>query len=233
MNRFHANFSLLTNCLLLIVSCPVTILIEITTADHWYMLMQPTRYKREDMTYELIVGNDTIVTPTYDPHCLNDVTAGCEPIVIISAERLVKQDTGPAEGRKIAQALEGLNGVEDFLIPADAYQCIWEELILKKKGVKTFLDREGIEERDYNFSEEMLEEMIAELNRVIIKYSGPKWNSMETANYVEELLTEHKALIESELDDVRSGRRRLTNEDFLGPKTRKAMKLAGETSFLE
>ena len=28
-----------------------------------------------------------------------------------------------------------------------------------KKGLKTFIDREGVEERDYNFSEEMLSEI--------------------------------------------------------------------------
>lgn len=202
---------------------------KITTAQHWYMLMQPTRYTKEEMAYDLIVG-DAIVTPTYDPHCTNDVSGGCEPIEIISAERLVETSTGPTEGRKIAKVLEGRNGIKDFLIPEDAYQCIWEELIVKKKGLKTFIDRAGIEERDYNFSEEMLSEMVVELNRLIIKYSGANWNYKPTANYLVELLQEHLSLIEVELAEVSSGQRRLTLDDFLGPKTRKAMAASAVSS---
>ena len=202
---------------------------KITTPEHWYMLMQPTKYTKEEMAYDLIVG-DAVVTPTYDPHCTNDVSGGCEPIEIISAERLVETSTGPAEGLKIAKVLEGRNGIKDFLIPEDAYQCIWEELILKKKGLKTFIDREGVEERDYNFSEEMLSEMIVELNRVIIKYSGANWNYKPTANYLVELLQEHLTLIEDELAQVRSGQRSLVTNDFLGPKTRKAMAPASVVS---
>lgn len=193
---------------------------KITTPEHWYMLMQPTRYTKHEMRYDLIVGNQT-VQPAYDPHCLNDVTAGCEPIEVISAERLVEASTGPAEGRRIAKVLENRTGIKDWLIPEDAYPCIWNELITNKKGLKTFIDREGYGEHDYNFSEEMLVEMVNELNRLVIKYGGVKWNSLPTANYVVELLSEHLDLIETELDEVRQGQRRLSSEDFLGPETRK------------
>ena len=119
---------------------------KITTPEHWYMLMQPTRYTKYEMTYDKIVGNDTIVTPSYDPHCINDVSGGCEPLDIISAEKLVELSTGPAEGRKIAKALENRTGIQDWLIEEDAWECIWTELIVNKKGLKTFIDRDGIEE---------------------------------------------------------------------------------------
>ena len=194
-----------------------------TTPEHWYMQMQPFRYKKEDMAYDVIVGPNTTVTPSYDPHCQNDVSSGCEPIQIISAERLVKTDTGPAEGRKIAQVLENRTGIEDYLIPEDAWECIWSELIVNKKGLKTFIDREGVEERDYNFSEPMLNDMIQELERLISKYNGPDWNMKLTANYLVELLGEHLVLIQVELDELKSGARTLTKSDFLGPETRKAM----------
>ena len=196
---------------------------KITTPEHWYLLMRPEANHKALMTYDLIVGNDTIVTPSYDPHCLNDISGGCEPVEIISAERLVKPDTGPAEGLKIARLLETSIGVKDYLIPEDAYECIWTELIINKKGLKTFIDREGLTERSYYFSEEMLESMVNQLNRLITKYSGPDWNFKTTANYLVELLGEHLALIEAELVDVRSGRRQLREEDFLGPKTREAL----------
>ena len=187
------------------------------------MLMQPERYTKYEMRYDLIVGNDTIVSPSYDPHCENDVSGGCEPIEIISAERLVQTDTGPAEGRKIANILVNQTGIKDWMIEEDAWECIWTELIVHKKGLKTFIDREGVVERDYNFSEEMLSEMIHELDRLVIKYSGAEWNYKPTANTLVELLKEHLILIKDEYDDVKAGRRLLSEDDFLGPKTRERL----------
>ena len=196
---------------------------KITTPEHWYMLMQPTRYTKEEMAYDLIVGNDTVVTPSYDPHCVNDVSGGCHPIQIISAERLVETTTGPEEGVKIARSLRNNTGVEDYLIAEEAWNCIWTELIVNKKGLKTFIDREGITERDYNFSEQMLEGMVIELTRLIDKYSSPTWNWRQTAQDVVELLEEHRELVQEELDDVRSGKRKLNKFDMLGSKTRERM----------
>jgi len=193
---------------------------KITTAEHWNMLMMPTAYTKAEMEYDLIVGNAT-VTPTYDPHCLNDVSGGCAPVEIISAERLVKPGTGPAENRKIAQVLVNKTGFEDSLIPEDAWECIWTELIVNKKGLKTFIDRDGLVERDYNFSEEMLESMVREINRLVDKYSSGNWASLYTAQTLVGILSEHLVLLEAELGEVRSGLRRLKHNDFLGPKLRK------------
>mmetsp|Transcript_29061 Transcript_29061/g.33762 ORF Transcript_29061/g.33762 Transcript_29061/m.33762 type:complete len:290 (-) Transcript_29061:181-1050(-) len=198
---------------------------KITTPEHFYMLMQPHRYRKAEMTYDLIVGNQT-VTPAYDPHCVNEVSGGCVPIQIISAERLVEVETGPAEGRKIAQVLEGRTGIKDFLIEEEAWECIWTELIVNKKGLKTFIDREGLEERNYNFSEEMLVDMIEELNRLIAKYSAPIWPDI--SNILVELLTEYLGLIEQELLEVQLGERKLSEHDFLGPTTRNAMRIEKE-----
>ena len=66
----------------------------------------------------------------------------------------------------------------------------------------------------------MLEEMIHELDRLITKYDGPDWNTKPTANRVVALLTEHRALIQIELNEVNTGVRKLTDRDFLGPKER-------------
>ena len=66
----------------------------------------------------------------------------------------------------------------------------------------------------------MLEAMINELSRLITKYSASPWNSKITANKVVTLLTEHRTLIQEELDDLLAGRRVLTEKDFLGPKER-------------
>ena len=66
----------------------------------------------------------------------------------------------------------------------------------------------------------MLEAMINELSRLITKYSASPWNTKITANKVVTLLTEHRTLIQEELDDLLAGRRVLTEKDFLGPKER-------------
>jgi len=207
---------------------------NITTPEHWYMLMQPTRYKKAEMTYDLIVGNDAIVQPSYDPHCLNDVPT-CIPVEIISAERLIQDSAmGRAEGVKIANTLVGKQGIDDWLIEEEAWECIWEELIIHRKGLKTVLDRcrtdddtveacdETIGEQDYNFSEEMLTKMISELNRLIIKYSASGWAPISVT--LVELLTEHRADIQQELIEVQTGVRTLTQDDFLGTETRRKMK---------
>lgn len=45
------------------------------------------------------------------------------------------------------------------------FLIVWSELIENGKGLKTVYDRPGFVESDYNFSAEMLEEMIHELDR--------------------------------------------------------------------
>lgn len=91
-------------------------------------------------------------------------------------------------------------------------------------------DRPGFVETDYSFSAEMLEEMIHELDRLITKYSASPWNAKATANKLVSLLTEHRVLVQEELDDVLAGRRILTEKDFLGSKERKKRKLAAATN---
>lgn len=197
---------------------------KITTPEHWYMLMQPTVFPKSSMTYELIVG-DQKVTPTYDPHCLNDVSNGCHPVQIISGERLVKADTGPAEGRKIAMTLQNHTGISEYLIEEEAWGCIWTELIVNKKGLKTFIDREGVTERDYNFSTEMLDEMLTELDRLITKYRSRDWYWRQTSKDLVDLLEEHKGLVMEEHLEVLRNERPLRDDDFLGPEERKRRKL--------
>jgi hypothetical protein len=202
---------------------------KITTPEHWGMLMVPTAYTKEEMAYDLIVGPDTNVTASYDPHCVNDLT-NCHPLKIISAEKLIDLDDGPAEGRKIAETLQGGQGIEEWLIDEEAWPCIWTELIVNKKGLKTFVDRDGFEERNYNFSQEMLDTMIAEVTRLIDKYGSAEWNWRTTAQDLVALLLEHRALLQEELDDVIAGRRLLGPYDFLGPKTRRMQRESGSTT---
>ncbi|GFH45776.1 hypothetical protein CTEN210_02250 [Chaetoceros tenuissimus] len=192
---------------------------KITTPEHWNMLMMPTVYPKSSITYEKIVG-DQVVIPSYDPHCIDDVSGGCEPVAVISAEKLSDYTEGPAETRKIAQVLMNNEKMAKWVIAEEAWYCVWEELIVNRKGLRTIYDRPGFVEADYNFSAEMLEGMLHELDRLIAKYSSDEWNTKETANRVVELLTWHRGLIQTELDEVNSGTRVLTDNDILGPKER-------------
>lgn len=204
---------------------------KITTEEHWNMLMMPTVYTRAELDYDRVVGRNTQVSPTYDPHCAaGDVTQGCQPVAVISAEVLRNYTEGPSETAKIANLLNTDERMQPFMIAQEAWDCIWAELIQRGKGLKTVLYRPGFVEADYNFSAEMLEEMILELNRVIAKYSKAPWNALETSNRLVELLGQHLLLIEEELEDLTSGGRRLTVSDFLGPKERRRRLQAENTT---
>lgn len=164
---------------------------------------------------------------SYDPNCRDGkVTDGCEPVAVISAERLRDYTDGPPETARIANVLLNDQRMGQYVIAQEAWDCIWDELIRKHKGLKTVVQRPGFVEEDYNFSEEMLEAMIWQLNRLITKYGGPDWNRKATANRIVELLVEHRALIQVELNEVRTGVRELSERDFLGPKARRRLMTA-------
>lgn len=193
---------------------------KITTPQHWNMLIVPTAWTRAELEYDLIVGADTVVLPSYDPHCVNvDISGGCEPVAVISAEKLRDDIEGKNETAAIANILRNDPRMGQYVIEPETWDCIWEELILNGKGLKTVYDRPHAE-ISYSFSAEMLEKMISELNYLIDKYSGPDWITKATANRIVELITEHRSEIQEELEEVVSGRRVLSTNDFLGPKMR-------------
>ena len=49
---------------------------------------------RSELEYDRIVGPDIVVTPSYDPHCVNDVKYGSTPVEIISSEKLIDHSNG-------------------------------------------------------------------------------------------------------------------------------------------
>lgn len=196
---------------------------KITTPHHFEMIKEPTIFSKDEIAYDVVVGPDTVVTPSYDPHCVNDVSGGCHPVQIISAEHLVETSSGPAEGRKLGNVLMNNDKMKEHVINETAWECIWTELIVNKKGLKTFIDRAGVGERDYSFSVEMLGEMLHEFDRLIAKYGASEWNAMQTSKDLVVLLTEHRALVQAEYEEVDT--EVLLDSDFLGPKERKRRKL--------
>ena len=130
------------------------------TSSRRYMLMEPTGYQKEELAYDLVVGNDTVVTPSYDPHCTNgDMTDGCEPVAVLSAEklRITDSDAGKNETTAIANALIRDNRMGQFVIDQSTWDCIWEEVIVTGRGARTVFDRPqtGLTDADYNFSAEV------------------------------------------------------------------------------
>lgn len=95
---------------------------KITTPEHWQMLMMPTVYTRAELDYDVVVGNDTVVTPSYDPHCdpaASQITGGCEPVAVISAENLRNGNIGKQETALIGQVLQSDQRMGQYVIAQD------------------------------------------------------------------------------------------------------------------
>ena len=160
----------------------------------------------------------------YDPHCTNGhVSGGCEPVAILSADKLFDATTGPLETARIANVLKRDARTGQYVINSETWNCIWEEMIVNRKGLPVTADRPNYGLYDYNFSSEILLSMIKQLNRLISKYSCAQYSPKPTANRIVELLTEHRAALYVELAELASGARVLTERDFLGPETRQRM----------
>lgn len=194
---------------------------QITTSEHWDMLMMPKIYTKAEVDYDAVIGSKTIVSAS-DFHCDSDngQITGCEPIAVISLEKLQDEIEGPDETRKIAHALFKNKKMAKWLRKKESWTCIWEEVILNKRHPKAPQKTSNHVESEYHFSVDVLQEMIGELNRLISKYSSDKWQHKESANRIVDLLIEHRSELEFEIDEVRSGERLLTVNDFLGPKER-------------
>eukprot|EP00956_Cyclotella_meneghiniana_P026525 scaffold57506_cov63-Cyclotella_meneghiniana.AAC.1 len=205
--------------------------LRITTPEHYNMLMMPHNFKREELDYDLIVGADTVVTPTYDPHC-QMVTNGCKPVAIFSAEKLLSYSEGPEETASIANVLMGNEKMSPHVIEQEAWDCIWDELIVKKKGARTILNRPNTNytEDDYNFSSEMIEAMIAEIDRLLDKYSSTEWMNDDNADRLVQLLTGHRSELLTEMHEVNTGVRKLNSHDFLGPQERELLRKQSDGS---
>jgi len=235
---------------------------QLTTPEHWDHLLASFSFTREELAIGNYVDEDQVVSPSYDPHCVNEVSGGCVPVSVVSADKLRDYDEGPAETAKVASVLKNDERTGQFVIEAETWDCIWSELIEKKKcvvtvhvrlccldspltqccltlslplranrGPKVIDDRPGYSGIiDMYFSQEMLDEMLGELDRLITKYSGPAWSDTPTAVRLVSILQEHYALIQIEKHEVLTGVRKLQSNDFLGSherERRRAVEMPG------
>jgi len=142
---------------------------KLTVPGQWQMSILPNYFTKHEMRHGRFVDEDEIVTPSYDPMCAT-LSEGCYPQLVIDPVKLVDPLYGPAEARKIAQMINGTEGFHEWMIEEEAWECIWEELVIEKKGIKTFLDRASLDYESYTFSFELKNEMWHEINRLIEKY---------------------------------------------------------------
>ena len=143
---------------------------KIATKQHWYMLMVPTAHTNDELYFDVVVRNQA-VTPILEPHWIYDIPKGCDPVVIVSGVKLVDNSDGPTEVLKIANTIDTKEGME--VVEDEASRCVWEELIIRKKVLKTYVYQEGFGEYEYIFTEEHLQAILDELSRIISKYISP------------------------------------------------------------
>jgi len=178
-----------------------------------------TTVEQDQTLYETEVVAGEIVE---DPLCSKiGGGLGCQTSIIILSDKLRSYTEGPAETAKIASFLRSNYKIAPYVIEEEAWHCIWDQVIDKGQGPLSFSDRDISE--DPNFSPSMLEEMIRELTRMVTKYSAGNWKENENAQILVSLFSEHIVMLQTELDDVTSGRRRLGANVIYGPNERRQM----------
>ena len=190
---------------------------KLTTKEHFSKLRKPELYTYGELQWDVNHCSETAnIEIEYDDVCAPEVTEDCRPKLVISAERMMTNETGYTENRKLATLLENTGGFQDYLVNDTYYDCIWDTIIGDNPngespgeaiGYTDYRSRPGIETRKHRVSIRHLTKMIKQLTRLINKYSsldtetGIDWTSNEQSQYLVELLIEHRAEIQEELDN--------------------------------
>ena len=104
---------------------------KLTTPEHFAKLRKPELYTYGELQWDVNNCEDTAnIEIAYDTVCAPDVTEDCVPKLIISAERMMANETGHAENRKLAELLENTGGFGDegYLVNSTKYDCIWDTI---------------------------------------------------------------------------------------------------------
>lgn len=190
---------------------------KITTPEHWALLRAPELWTYGELQWDVnnCPESDGPIEISYDEVCDPSVTADCKAKIVISAERFMANETGKIENAKLGRLLNETAGVSDYLVNETAWDCIWDNLIGNNPdgespgeadGYIDYRHRDDIETRSHRVSTRHLTKMTMQLTRLINKYSsldtetGIDWTISEQAQFLVEILTEHRAEIQDELD---------------------------------
>ena len=145
------------------------------------------------------IGNATIPL-TCDPHCLNDVPNGYyEPMLIMSLESTMNSALGHNKSEKVALAVDGKEGIG--VISKESRDCMWDEIMIHKKGLSNMRDRFGPIQSLHQFKLECLNETAKALTRLRTKHSLTEWSCTQTAKDLVLMLDEHIADVNSLVAD--------------------------------
>mmetsp|Transcript_28807 Transcript_28807/g.83586 ORF Transcript_28807/g.83586 Transcript_28807/m.83586 type:complete len:296 (-) Transcript_28807:3129-4016(-) len=193
---------------------------KVTTPEHWALLRRPEKYTYGELQWDVNVCEDAVAEDplplSYDELCETEVSRGCSPIAVISGERLMSPERGYAEHRKIATVLNETDGAKDFLVPEEAWDCLYDVVVRDNpNGTAPGLSGDYIDyrsragtddEHKHPLSTRMLQKMAAQLTRLVTKYSaydpetGIDWPSYQTAVDLVDILNEYLLEVQEELD---------------------------------
>ena len=96
---------------------------KLTTKAHFDKLRKPELYTYGELQWDVNHCEETAnIDIEYDVVCAPDVTEDCVPKLVISAERLMANETGRAENRKLAELLEQYWRIWRFWLLSEQHQ---------------------------------------------------------------------------------------------------------------
>ena len=88
---------------------------QLTVPSQWQMSILPNYFTKHEVRHGRFVGENQTVEESYDPMCAT-LSKGCYPVMVLDPSKLVDHDYGPAEARKLALAVNGTTGFDDWMI---------------------------------------------------------------------------------------------------------------------
>ena len=88
---------------------------NLTVPGQWKMAILPNYFTKFEIRQGRFIEEGQVVQPSYDPMC-DTLSKGCYPVLALDPDKLVDPQYGPAEARKLAMAVNGTQGFEDWMI---------------------------------------------------------------------------------------------------------------------
>ena len=130
----------------------------------------------------------------------------CNPLGILSYEKLRANETGPAEANKLAKIIETqIGGLP--IIHEDGRQCVWHE-VENNKPLPDKTDRTNLTGLDvdiYNFTYTQLKYLQNAVLEIKDFYSVGRWASHSVGQTLTDLCQEYIDEMQIEIDDFESG----------------------------